>query len=69
MGSFKSPDRNVERLDQHLQVPVPGDVVKEGRQKFIPRPDRGLSPGSPDWQSEVLTTALTSHTRSSACRK
>ena len=33
-------------------------VAKEGHPKFIPRPGRGMNPGSPEWRSEILPLAL-----------
>ena len=55
------PQQNVERLNQWLNIPVPG-VVKEGCPKFNPRPRQGLNLGPPGWQSEIIPTVLTSHT-------
>ena len=58
-----SPPLACERLDQRLNVPVTDGVAKEGHPKFNPRPGRGLNPGPPGWQSEILPTVATSHTQ------
>ena len=38
-------------------------MAKEGRPKFNPRPGRGLNPGPPGWQPEILPAVPTSHTQ------
>ena len=38
-------------------------VAKEGHPNFNPRPGQRLNPGPHGWQSEIFSTALTSHTK------
>ena len=62
VGSFKSPDRTLRDYTNGLTSLSTDGVAKESLPKFNPRPCRGLNPGPPGWQSEILPTALTSHT-------
>ena len=57
-GSFKPPPPPpIERREMSTD-----GVAKEGRPEFNPRPGQGLNPEPPGGLSEILPTALTSHT-------